>query len=322
MKRAAINRSFTHPVKHLVIAMLLTASGQVAAQDGTYLYTDRASAPSGTPITIFSGGCKSANDWYGIYPSWVNLSDPNQRRQHVRTGWCTAGSNTGAYPYAFNTAQSPLPAGQYVVRMYAPTGDWYTEFRSAATNFTVTAPSSRLCRSFTTTTRFNPITARIMLNSGLPIPSAAYAYLDVPITPVPAYIQVKGQWCYGGGNNKDQVISNSIQNVQGQATMSATNLQITLENLAKDNTITEYYSATATRYRIPQARGSLIFTSPAKVSFMIPGTSIGLEMPAGTRLNLGQVRTDTLLTGVGNASCATTGGQACEISLGTPFPAP
>jgi hypothetical protein len=252
--------------------------------------------PPGGQVTVQVGACPPGNSWLGVYAQGAT------NQQYGTWIWCTP-------TWTFTAPTTP---GHYEVRGLGNNadGDWYNE-QFATVPFRVTG---QLCRDFTSTVRWSQVTVGDLINSGVPVPDAARDYLDRPLFQGAAYAQLKGNWCY----ENQQVVSNTIRPLESALTgPGPLGIILSVQSVATGSIAVENYGNGATRYRVAQSTARVFLSVPAQVNLTIPGTEIGIQIPAGTNVALYDMRMDTLLTGAGNAECAAT--PACDVVLGTPY---
>ncbi|MEM8532515.1 MAG: hypothetical protein AAGF95_16850 [Chloroflexota bacterium] len=171
------------------------------------------------------------------------------------------------------------------------------------------AASTQACKGFTNTMTYGQITVRQIMDAGIPIPDAAKNFLDqIVITEPVAYAQLKGSWCF----DNMRVTSYDVRPLEAYPTGYGTGLFFKVTPVATGAVYWEEYGNGATRYRIAQSRADVYLNNPAEITLKIPATDIGIKIPPGQYL-MYTMRTDTLLTGFGNATCAGTNFAPCNV---------
>ncbi|WP_431936199.1 hypothetical protein [Micromonospora sp. RP3T] len=173
---------------------------------------------------------------------------------------------------------------------------------------TVTSASVEKCRGFTTTSRYLRVTVADLYR-GAPIPAGARNYLDrIVIADGLAYMQLKGSWCY----KDNRVTWKDIRPVQAALSGAGiSGLVFSVERKDTGAVSLENYGSGASRYRISQTKSVVYLEVPVAVNLTIPGTDVGITIPAGARRPIYTMVMDTLLTGAGNVSCAATDAAPC-----------
>ncbi len=180
----------------------------------------------------------------------------------------------------------------------------------------------RLCRDFTTTARYVPLYLNSVTYGAVLLPQTLLTqFNNNPL----AYFQLKGNWCYYGGTNYDQVVK--YQNLRLETAITGGGLSGLVFKIRPGtigSVITEPYGGTATRYKITGTTAIVSVFSPveATLSYTPPagvnGPSGTVTVPANTTVDLYTLRTDTLLSGQGNGSCAGTRVGPCEFTVQLP----
>ena len=171
------------------------------------------------------------------------------------------------------------------------------------------------CSRFTSTGRWGNLTVRDLLDGGLGIPEASEEYLDrtlnlnnVSLSPYLAYVQLKGTWCYKDG----RVFSEEAQ-VQSFPT-SEGGLLFDMGDTYAGQFRPQEMQYGQRDYLNESTKTDVWLVSPVKVNLTIPGTDIGIEIPAGTRIKVATIVLITRLSGHGNARCTQSGNPSnCDV---------
>ncbi|MEM8530496.1 MAG: hypothetical protein AAGF95_06625 [Chloroflexota bacterium] len=263
---------------------------------------------AGQEITItVTGGCTESRSWLGLYD--IDASN----REYGPWTWC---------PDAPWTLSAPTTPGRYQVRALGDNsdGDWFDDLFGTVT-FDVISPKE--CQTFTSTGRWGNLTVGNLLDAGIPIPDEARDFLDqtlrlnqTSLTGYLAFVQLYGDWCYQNGQVSDLANTRVVANPTGVGDFLFETGNVFAGSFRQQDL------GGQTDYVNDGTRADVFLVSPAKVTLTVPGTEIGIEIPAGTRVKVATVFLTTRLTGQGNTDCTQSFNPAnCDVvtlPLGTP----
>lgn len=249
--------------------------------------------------------CPERNSWVGIY-----AANSTTNRFPSARAWCSAGS------VVLHANYSP---GKYEVRLLGndDDGNWYDDVY-AKMPFTVLPATA--CRNFTSQATYTPGNLATTLPSWLPL--ALRRQIATSMKSGGAYMQLKGNWCFGYGLNANRVNGYTTRPLQAAVTGNGLNAllfkikpkkagQVILENLNPNVTP---FLARGSNYRISATTAEVYLYAPVAVSLPIPGTNGKVvDIPAGTEWKVYDLIMDTVLTGTGSAYCAGTQFGPCKI---------
>lgn len=265
-----------------------------AASAAGFTISPTAVAP-GAQVTVQVSSCPTRYAWLGVYGAGAT-NEQYGSWTYCRASW---------------TFTAPATAGTYQVRGFSDNsdGNWFDDQFGSA-NFRVTDPR---CRAFTSTIRWANVRVGDLIDARIPVPDAARDYANRIIARGGAYAQLKGSWCWDGG----RVTSRSIRPLESAlAGQGPAGVVFSVRSIATGRIEEERYNG-ATRYRISQSTARVFLSTPGRVTLTVPGTRIGIEIPAGTSRAIFDMRMDTLLTGSGNAECAPT--ATCDVEVGPTY---
>jgi hypothetical protein len=260
---------------------------------------------------ITASSCPEPNSWVYVY----HEDAPSNNLYALAGGRCIAGN-------PLSSSRMTFLLGEHEIRLLGRNGKVYERL-----TYTVRPPILRGCRDVTSQATYTPGNLAVTLPSWLPL--ALRQQIANSMRSGGAYMQLKGNWCFNDGPNKNRVISRSIQPLQAAITGNGFNgLFFKIKPVATGAVSLIPTSNVGdvnkhTNYRISQSKAEVYLYAPFALSLPVPGTSGQVvNIPAGTQWKVYDLVLDTVLSGQGNASCAGTQYGPCKIHyLGpiTPF---